>query len=111
MRVCGGCLSLVSVLSAISRWADVADWRSWVTHAAIAPSIALGLAGLFWLHELPRPLWTGCVLAVVFYFMRECEQIAHELMSGAPIPAKHWLDHIMDVVSPGVVCALLSRLS
>jgi hypothetical protein len=103
-------MSLVSVLSAISRWSDVADWRSWITHAAIAPSIALVAAGLGWVFGVPRPLIVGCSLAVLFYFLREGEQIAHELIAGMSIPAKHWLDHFMDILAPAVTCFGLSRL-
>jgi hypothetical protein len=89
-------MSLVSILSAISRWTDVADWRSWLAHAVIAVPLALLLS--------PK-------VSIAFYFVRECEQIAHELMAGMQIPLKHWLDHIMDVVAPIIaVAALLSLL-
>lgn len=103
-------MSLISVLSAISRWSDVADWRSWITHALIAPGIAATAALALWAFGAPRPLVTGCALAVVFYFLRECEQVAHELFAGVSIPAKHWLDHVMDIIAPAVTCFGLSRL-
>lgn len=74
------------VLKAIARWSDGADWRSWITHAVIAVPICM----IF-----------GPVPTVVFYLLRELEQIGHEYMAWGY--ATDWLDHAMDVIAPAIV--------
>lgn len=84
--------ALISVVRAVSRWSDVADWRSWVVHGTLT---------------IPLMLVFGAWPVIVFYFLREGEQVLHRLMNGVPLDS---LDHVMDVTVPVLVVALVELL-
>lgn len=81
--------SIINTLSAVSKWADKATWRTWVLHSLIAVPLAL----------IFTPLAT-----LTFYFLRECEQLAHEYMDNVK---PDYQDHILDFVSPAVWVTLV----
>lgn len=101
---------MIELLRKISRWADEADWRSWVTHGVIAIPIVfinIFLAILLsWLGLHPS-LAAGFVGNTTFWAIREGEQIAHEKMSGEVVPKTRALDHRMDWVVPTLVSAAI----
>lgn len=76
-------------LSAFKAWVDVSDPRSWLVH---------GVCG--WLIGLV----VGPVPVIVFFTLREAEQLAFELMAGEQ-PA--WLDHALDILAPALAVLLL----
>lgn len=82
---------LWNLLRQLNAWSNGAYWRTWLMHAVIA---------------VPLTLLFGAFATVVFYCLRELEQIAHEKMKNLPI---FWADHFMDVVSP-FLAALLTAL-
>lgn len=70
-------------IMAVFDWTLKADYRTWVAHALMAALIAVVFGG---------------EAAIVFYLLREAEQIALEAHGAEPITSKHWLDHAMDFV-------------
>jgi hypothetical protein len=81
---------LTNYLRIFSAWVDGADWRSWLVHGVLGWLIALVF---------------GPVPAIVFFFLREAEQLAHELMAGTRPP---WLDHALDIVAPAAAAIFLT---
>lgn len=104
---------IVDILRKINKWADLADWHSWVVHGLIAvpiTSISIGLAwGLMALKVHPV-LVAGVVANASTWGYRELEQYAHERMAGVLVPASRGLDHRMDWVVPVGVSVGVSLL-
>lgn len=87
-------MNLISYLRAFSRWVNVADWRSWLVHGVVGALIALAVG----------------VLPVVIYFtLREAEQLAHELMSPVANASPRWRDHALDIIAPVLAAFLVTR--
>ena len=82
--------TIASVLRSIKAWVDVSDPRSWLAHAVIGWLLALVLG--------PLPV-------IVFFTLREAEQLAFEVMAGEQ-PA--WLDHALDIAAPALAALLLT---
>ena len=94
-------------LAALSEWADGASWRTWLLHGLIALPIAWAAGAVLWVVGAPFGLGYG--LAVLFYVVRELEQIAHQLMWMDRL-AEPWYDYVLDVIAPAVACALVSSI-
>jgi hypothetical protein len=91
---------MIAFLRRIWVWQEVADWRSWITHTAIALLAAALLTPLIG--------WTAaCVAVVFFYLMREAEQAVHTAFVAGKQP---WLDRAMDVLAPALGLGLISWL-
>jgi uncharacterized membrane protein YGL010W len=73
---------IVQLLDKINKWANAADWHTWVLHGLISIPIA-------WVF--------GPAAAIAVYVMRELEQLGHELIEQKK---PKYLDHVMDVVGP-----------
>lgn len=84
------------------------NWTSWITHSLVA--IPVGFTGailflVFLFIGFPSVMAAGLSANVTFWLWRESEQIAHRIMAGVPLDV---VDHVLDVLSPGVVLPMLA---
>ena len=70
-------------------WVCAEDYRTWIAHALVAVVLALGV---------------GAYAMVVYYLLRELEQMGDKYMKGEKLAPK---DHLMDVWAPMAGLALL----
>jgi hypothetical protein len=77
------------MMKAIWDWVCAEDYRTWIAHALVAVALALPLT---------------VYAMVVFYLLRELEQVADKLMKGERLVPK---DHFLDVWAPMAGLALL----
>ena len=81
--------ALLLALSDLYYWTLARNWRTWVAHAVLAALLALCF---------------GTAPALVFYLLREAEQVGTSYLTGAP---QDWPDHAGDVAAPLLACAVL----
>lgn len=86
---------MMELLGRLFNWTLQEDYRTWIAHACMAALIAIPFGGL---------------AAIVFYGLREVEQIAQEKWGGLPITEQHWLDHGMDWVAAVIGVFLITGL-
>jgi len=79
---------LWSIVRYLSDLAGDHPWTSWIMHAVLAVPIAWAF---------------GATTAVVFYGLREAEQVIHRKAAGVKLDT---LDRVMDVLAPALAAAL-----
>jgi hypothetical protein len=91
----------MNILSAIKRWIDVSDPRSWLAHSVVAALITLVS------HALGFSLSATTWAVFVLFFVRELEQAGLALAAGVQ---PHWNDGLWDFVFPTLTAFILGRL-